>query len=261
MDLYLTLFLVLVAIALVGAMVGTQIRYKTQVANRERLMVLSTENKKLQALLRSLPGNYLSRELRDFIYRTQIVNLKQMMDLDKGQSRFLQADLDTAIEQRQALQLGQLDGVTTEPLSEIEQANNARSGLKALYQYIKTAFEQRQLQKPEAQTLLSEIEHRLLETGADFYAARGEQAYQQKRYKEAMSLWRKSMETYSNSRLASDYQRKISAARSRIRKIQQDWKELNKDRNDEQARVMQDQVNAWAAEQDDWKKKQLYDDD
>ncbi|MEX1058473.1 MAG: hypothetical protein WED11_12120 [Natronospirillum sp.] len=260
MDLYLTIFLVLVAIVLIGAMGATQVRYKRQMVNRERLLHLSTENKKLQSLLRSLPGSYLSRELRDFIYRTQIVNLKQMMDLDKGQSKFLQADLDTAIEQRQAVQLGQLDDTANDHLSDIEQANGARAGLKALYQYIKTAFEQRQLQKEEAQLLLTEIEHRLLETGADFYAARGEHAYKQKRYKEAMSLWRKSMETYVNSRLAGQYQRKINAARNRIRKIQQDWKELNRERNDAQARAMQKQMDDWAAEQDEWKKKQVYDD-
>lgn len=260
MDATITFLLLALALVLVGAMVFAQIRHKHHAQSREKLMHLSTENKKLQALLRSLPGNYLSLELRDFIYRTLISNYKQMLSLDKGNSKFLQSDLDDVIAQRKALHAGTLP-IQGESLTNIEQANSARAGLKALYQYIKIAFEHKHLTKTEAQSLLDEIESRLVETGADFFAARAELSLRQKRYREAMSLWRKAMETYSKSRLAGQYQQKISEARSRIRYIQNEWKEANRERSEEQAKVMQEKMDAWTAEQDQWKKKHLYDDD
>ena len=256
----ITFILLAMTLALIAAMVIAQIKHKQSAHVRDRLVHLSTENKKLNALLRSLPGNYLSIELRDFIYRTLIANYKQMLQLDKGNSKFLQSDLEEAVEQRKALHAGALSQ-SGENVTNIEQANSARAGLKALYQYIKSAFEHKQLSKSEAQSLLDEIESRLVETGADFFAARAELSLRQKRYREAMSLWRKAMETYSNSRLAGQYQRNIADARSRIRQIQNEWKEANRARNEEQARVMQDKMDAWAAEQDQWKKKHLYDDD
>lgn len=255
----ITALLVLLALALLGAMAFTQARYKAKKANREKLLHLSTENKKLQALLRSLPGDYLSIELRDFIYRTLIMNMNQMMELDKSNSKFIQDDLDQIVELRRALHTTTSGKESDKPVTNIEQANAARAGLKALYQYIKTAFEHRQLTRPEAQSLLDEIEHRLVKTAADFYTARAEMAQKQKRFKEAMSLWRKVTETYSNSRLASQYQKPSMEAQAKMRQMQAEWKEANRERNEQQAKVMQEKLGQWAEEQDDWKKKHLYD--
>lgn len=261
MDFIITVSLVVVALILMSAMGWMHVRYRNLQANREKLLHLGTENKKLQAMLRSLPENYLSTDLRDFIYRTLIANLKQMMELDRHGSRFLQVDMDEAVEQRRMLHASHQGDTHYETITDVEQANKARAGLKALYRYIKLAYEQRQLTRQEAQALLDEIEHRLVQTGADFYINKAHYAHKRKRFREATALWRKAMETYGNSRLSSQYQKRMAQARAEIRKLQNEWKELNRERNEQQAATMQKKMDEWMQEEEGWKKKQLYDDD
>lgn len=261
MELAFTAFLIISMALLLGGMLFMQIRFKQQTHAREKLLHLSTENKKLQALLRSMPAHYLSYELLDFIYRTMINNQQQMIELDKSNSKFLQSDLNDMLAHRRALQAGAAQQHEPMEGSDVDQANAARAGLKALYQYIKHAYENRQLNRAEAQKLLDEIEHRLLETGASFYADRARAAQRQKRYKEAIAFWRKSADVYNRSRFSSQYQQRISEARHQIRQLQNDWREANRERNEAQAQELNEQLAEWAEEQDSWKKNHLYDDD
>ncbi len=261
MELAFTAFLIVSMALLLGGMLFMQVRYKQQAHAREKLLHTSTENKKLQALLRSMPPHYLSYELLDFIYRTLISNQQQMIELDKSNSKFLQSDLNEMVAQRRALHAGAAQEHEPMEGSDVDQANAARAGLKALYQYIKHAYESRQLTRAEAQKLLDEIEHRLIETGAGFYAEKAKFAQRQKRYKEAIAFWRKAADTYNRSRFSGQYQQRISEARSRIRQVQNEWREANRERNDAQAQELNEQLAEWAEEQDSWKKKHLYDDD
>ncbi|TGG94917.1 hypothetical protein E4656_00350 [Natronospirillum operosum] len=259
MDFIITVSLVALATLLLGVMAWMHVRYRKMVADREKILQMGTENKKLQAMLRSLPENYLSPGLKDFIYRTLINNLQQMMELDRSHNRFLQVDLDETIEQRQVAQANPVSDDQHEPITNIEQANHARAGLKALYRYIKIAYESRHLSRQEAQALLNEIEHKLVQTGAEFYTHKAEHAHRQRRYREAIALWNKAAETYTKSRLASQYQKKANHARGQARKLQEEWKEVNRARNEAQAEAMQKKMDAWMEDEESWKKKQLYD--
>ncbi|MCH8550821.1 MAG: hypothetical protein LAT62_02725 [Natronospirillum sp.] len=260
MDFIITVSLVVLALVLMGAMAWMHVRYRNLQASREKLLQLGTENKKLQAMLRSLPDNFLSRALKDFIYRTLITNLKQMMELDRHSSRFLQMDLEEAIEHRRLVQANYQGESEHEPITDISVANKARAGLKSLYRYIKVAYEQRQITRQEAQALLDEIENRLVQTGAEFYIAKAQYARRQKRFREATALWRRAMETYGQSRLSAQYQQRMAQCRSEIRKLQEEWKEINRERNEAQTAAMQKEMDKWMEEEEGWKKKQLYDD-
>ncbi|MFC3852534.1 hypothetical protein ACFOSD_00440 [Salinispirillum marinum] len=252
------ILLVLVAVGVVGVMAFMHFKYGSSQSKRERLLSIANDNKKLQNLLRTMPGNYLSKDLRDFMYRTIINNYKTLIKEDR-RSRFLQSDLNEITAQRQAFLEGRLKP-PAEPVIEVEHANAARAGLKSMFGHIKRAYEDRQLKGQEAQALVAEVEHRLVITAADFFRSRARHAHKKKRYREAMALWRKSIENISGSKFVGQYKQRILEGRAKIKEIEKEWKEQNKEAAEARSEVLAEKLDEWASAEDEWKKKQVYDD-
>lgn len=258
MSTIIPVLLVIVAVVVIGTMAYMHFKYGSSKSKREQLLQISNDTKKLQNLLRTMPGNYLSKDLRDFMYRTMINNYRTLIKEDK-KSRFLQADLNEVTAQRQAFLEGKLKP-PSEPVIEVEHANNARAGLKSLYGHIKAAYQQRQIKGQEAQALIEEVEHRLVITAADFFRSRARHAHKKKRYREAMALWRKSIENIASSKYVGQYKQRIIEGKTKIKEIEKEWKEQNKAAAEARADVLAEKLDEWTSAEDEWKKKHLYDD-
>src|SRR5690554_3779440 len=101
MSSIIPVLLVIVAVIVIGVMGYMHFKYGNSKLKREQLLQISNDTKKLQNLLRTMSGNYLSKDLRDFMYRTMINNYRTLIKEDK-KSRFLQSDLNEVTAQRQA---------------------------------------------------------------------------------------------------------------------------------------------------------------
>jgi len=250
----------LILFVLVGfiAMIIVQTRHKNAVRKRERLIQLSTQIKKLQNILRSLPPHFLTPELKDFIFDTIIYNYQKSIEMNPSNVKYLKSDLEQVTIQRQQHKQ-QKPNTTTSPIMDSNKANLARSTLKALHGFLIDSYKAKRINGKIAEKLIHHTEYKLLETAIEFFVTKAESGLANHNFNEARGLYQKAADTISKSKHKANFQQELIAYHNRAKEIQVQWREHNSAMNQGRDKQQSEDFDKWDKEQDEWKVRHDYD--
>lgn len=240
---------------LVLAMVVVQSRHKALMEKRQKIQALTTSTKKLQNLLRSLPPQYLNKDVKAFLYQSIIQNLRATLALKPDNADYVQSDLEMYVKEQQSER-----GRARKPMAidTVEQANIARASLKSLYEAVKESFEAKRILGTEAEKLIQQIEFNMLGAAIDLYNHKTTEAEKEKDFKNAIGNMQKLITALGKSKRKGHFKQEIIEAKARIKDLQEKWKQTNVKAADDAADD-DSSMDQFLADQGSWQKSQNYD--
>ena len=254
-TLFTVIAIVIVAIMIVGMMVS-QGRYKALEARNNQIKMLALQQRRLQNLLRSLPSNYLSPELRDFLYQALLQNLKSHGALVPDKNTLLKDDFDQLKAERERVK--QNPPPPLDILMSADRASTYRGLLKSLYQFIRSNYETGRLKKDHAEKMLKQIEIKLVETAVEFFTLTGKEFRQQSQFRQTRNAYQKALDTIEASPYAAQFQQESFKIRSDLDKVIEDWHASRNAQSQASQVKLAEEMTSLVDDQDSWKKKQTY---
>lgn len=248
MNIVLTVGMILLVGGLLVTMFVVQARHKANVRRRQKIQSFATQNKKMESILRNLPPQYLTEDVRSFIYQAMAQNIRQMLKLKADNIDYLRSDLEVLKRQQESKPSKEVVKITTS-----EQANQTRGALRSLFEVVKEAYEQKRLLGKEAERMIQQIERRMMEAAIEFYDFQIANSERQKRFKEAIGLTKKMIEMLSRSKRHEEYRQKLMTAKAHVDELYNAWKEHTKEQNTDKTSLA-DSMEELLNEGDDWKK-------
>ncbi len=244
--------------AMLVAMLVVQTRHRNQAATRERLQQLNTQYRRINSILRNLPPAYLSVEVRDFLYRMLIQNLKTQSGLSPEQKKMLGSEIEQLTQEREQVRKHPPRGDGTISLDGEETKRN-RQILKTLHGYVKQHFEAGHLSRLDAEKMLMQLELKLVETALDYFKGRGVDARKHQRYREARVAVQKAIDTITTSRHGQQFKQEEIELRTLLDTIITGWRQHRVEQSSGQSQKLAEEMENMIEDEDSWKKKNVYD--
>ncbi|MBU2862970.1 hypothetical protein QWZ13_10135 [Reinekea marina] len=239
------------------AMMVSQARHRALESKNNRARSLVLQKKRLNNLLRTLPGNYLSAELRDFLYQAIIQNLKTQLTISTYKTEELQLEIDELTTERQQVKSRPVKAPSV--LLTPDQTSIYRGLLKSLYQFVKGNYQTGRLNKAHAEKMLQQVEIKLDETAVEFFELSAKAFLKEKRYREAKNAYQKALSTIDESKHKDQFKQQQVVIQSSQNKLIEDWRESREESSKQSTAKLADQMEHMVDDQDSWKKKQSYD--
>lgn len=246
---------VCVAFVVIGLMVSHS-RYRALAKKNDQIRSLTLQQRRMNNLLRTLPANYLSTDLRDFLYQAMLQNLKSQLALVKDKNDLLKSDYEQ-LKREHAMVKASPTETSAEPLSS-DQTSIYRGLLKTLYEFIKSNYESGRLKKDHAEKILTQVQLKLVETAVDYFTLTANQFYQQKNYRQSRNAYQKALEAINDSSLASQFNQESVKLRSQLDKITEEWRESRKSASEAASTKLAGEMESLVDDQESWKKKHDY---
>jgi hypothetical protein len=259
MEVNTTLFTVIgiaiLAIMIIGMLVS-QSRHKALEARNNQIRMLTLQQRRLQNLLRSLPANYLSIEMRDFLYQALLQNLKSQMNLLPDKNDLLKDDYKQFAEERERVKAN--PPPPTKDILSADQASVYRGLLKSLYQFIRRNYETGRLKKEHAEKMMKQVEIKLVETAVDFFTLTAEEFITQKKYRQTRNVYQKALDSIEESPYSSQFKQETVKIRSKLNNVVEQWRSSRETDSQEASQKLAGEMENLVDDQDSWKKKQTY---
>ncbi|BCE00660.1 hypothetical protein [Marinicellulosiphila megalodicopiae] len=258
MNSIITICIVVIFAGMFIAMLVAQGKHRTKLARQAKIAELTTQIKRLQNTLRTLPGKYWTVELRDFVFQSLITAYRQCIEIHPSQKEYLQSDMQLIINQRQ-----QFKNNPQSQSSEVEpsKVNVYRSALKSLHSYTQDSYTLKRIPNSMAESLIEQIEVMMLEAIYDFYIHNAKQNLEAEKYREAHNQSQKAIEAISKSKHRDQFKQHSIELNNFISDIQTTWREYTAERN--QASLannsLSQSLDSLEDDQDTWQQKQDYD--
>lgn len=238
-----TIIMVLVVgvVILIGSMVFVQTRHKMNMARVQKINAFVAQNKKLQNILRTLPPQYMTKEMRDFIYQIIIQNFKQILNLKPENPNLVRNDIEQLTSEREKSRLNPKD-VGPAQINSIESANMVRTTLKSLFTTVKEAYADKRIVGSDAERLIQQIEARMMNAAIQFYETQISLYRQNSRFTEAVSFARKMIELLSKSKRKELYKEQIIRAESVLQEVKAQMEANNSDKREQRKEKMENQL-------------------
>jgi hypothetical protein len=254
-NLIFTLTTIAIVIFVLVGMLVSQARHKALVARNDKIKKLTLQQRQVQNLLRSLPANYLSMELRDFLYQAVLQNLKSHAELIPDRSMFLREDYDQLAAEREQVKLDPPAPITI--LMSVDQASIYRSLLKSLHQFIRNNFATGRLEKAYAESLLKQVALKLVETAVDFFTLTAREFRKKNKYRQTTHAFQKALDTIKDSPFANEFKAESFKIQSELTQEVDQWNLLlDAERAEAQAKL-DAEISAEQDEENSWKKKRI----
>ncbi|WP_320826925.1 hypothetical protein [Reinekea sp.] len=254
-TLFTVIAIIIIAIMIVGMMVS-QGRYKALEARNNKIKLLTLQQRRLQNLLRSLPANYLSPELRDFLYQALLQNLKSHSDLVPDKNTLLKDDYQQLKTERERVK--QNPPAPIDILMSADRVSIYRGLLKSLYQFIRSNYETGRLKKDHAEKMIKQIEIKLVETAVEFFTLTGKEFRQQGKFRQTRNALQKALDTIEESSYGPQFQQESFKIRSDLNRVIDDWHASRDLQSQASQGKLADEMTSMVDDQDSWKKKQTY---
>ena len=254
-TLLFTLTSVAIVIFVLVGMLVSQARQRALIARNNKIKQLSQQQRQVQNLLRSLPANYLSVELRDFLYQAVLQNLKSHAELAPDRSRFIREDYEQFKAERERVKLNPPEPINI--LMSVDQASIYRSLLKSLHQFIRNNFATGRLEKAYAESLLKQVALKLVETAVDFFTLTAREFRSKNKYRQTTHAFQKALDTIQNSPFSSEFKAESFKIQSELTEQVEQWNSLRKAEQEAAQAKLEEEASAIEDEQNSWKKKRI----
>jgi len=228
-------------VILIGSMLFVQTRHKMNMARVQKINALVAQNKKLQNILRTLPPQYMTKEMRDFIYQIIIQNFKQILNLKPENPKLVRSDIEQLTSEREKSRLNPKD-VGPAQINSIESANMVRTTLKSLFSTVKEAYADKRIVGSDAERLIQQIEARMMNAAIQFYETQISLYRQNSRFTEAVSFARKMIELLSKSKRKELYKEQIIRAESVLQEVKAQMEANNSEKREQRKEKMENQL-------------------
>ena len=247
---------ILIAVMVVGMMIS-QSKHKALAAKNNQLRMLNQQQRRLQNLLRSLPENYLSPELRDFLYQAILNNLKSFISLQPEKSAMLKEEYDTLSREREQMKANPPKG--SNQLLSADQTSAYRGLLKSLYEFIRRNYQTGRLTKEHAEKMIKQVELKLVETAIDFFTTTAKDLIAQNKAPQARNVYQKALDTIEKSPHSAQFKQDGMKIRAEMEKATEAIRAIREQRAEAESAKLADQMESLANEEESWKKRQTYD--
>ena len=254
-NLIFTLTAVAIVIFVLVGMLVSQSRHKALVARNDKIKKLTLQQRQVQNLLRSLPANYLSMELRDFLYQAVLQNLKSHAELAPDRSRFIREDYEQFKAEREKVKLDPPEPIHI--LMSVDQASIYRSLLKSLHQFIRNNFATGRLEKAYAENLLKQVALKLVETAADFFTLTAREFRKKKKYRQTTHAFQKALDAIKTSPFANEFKAESFKIQSELTEQVDEWNLLRDAEREAAQAKLDEELAAVEDEENSWKKKRI----
>jgi hypothetical protein len=259
MEVNTTLFTVigiaLLAIMIVGMLIS-QSRHKALEARNNQIRMLTLQQRRLQNLLRSLPSNYLSIEMRDFLYQALLQNLKSQMSLLPDKNDLLKDDYSQIAEERERVKAN--PPPMSKDILSADQASVYRGLLKSLYQFIRRNYETGRLKKEHAEKMIKQVEIKLVETAVDFFTLTAQEFLTQKKFRQTRNAYQKALDTIEESPYSGQFKQDSVKIRAKLNSVVDEWRSSREVDSQAASQKLAGEMEDLVDDQDSWKKKQTY---
>jgi len=237
-------------VILIGSMLLVQTRHKRNMARVQKINALVAQNKKLQNILRTLPPQYMTKEMRDFIYQVIIQNFKQILKLKPENPRLVRNDIEQLTQEREKSRLTPKD-IGPAQINSIESANMVRTTLKSLFATVKDAYAEKKIVGSDAERLIQQIEARMMNAAIQFYEAQISTYRTNNRFTEAASFARKMVDLLSKSKRKELYKEQIVRAESLLTELKAQMESNNAEKREERKEQMENQLGKFDEAEED----------
>lgn len=245
----------LLAFVVVGMLIS-QSRHRALEAKNNQIRMLALQQRRLQNLIKTLPANYLSVELRDFLYQALIQNIQQHMALMKTGNELLNVELETTVKEREAARKNP-PSATSELISP-EKASVYRGLLKSVYQFIRRNYETGRLTKEDAEKMISQVEVKMAETAIDFFLLTAREAKRNGHFRQARNAYQKSLDAIEDSAHAAQFKQEGFKIRSELNQLIDQWRDTREQKNTTASEKLAGEMETMVGDQESWKKKHDY---
>jgi hypothetical protein len=239
---------------MVGMLVS-QAQHKALMVRNEKIKKLSLQQRQVRNLLRSLPSNYLSMELRDFLYQAVLQNLKTHADLIPDRNMYLIEDYEQLKAEREQVKLDPPEPIKI--LMSVDQASIYRSLLKSLNQFIRNNFATGRLEKARAESLLKQVGIKLVETAVDFFTLTAREFRKKDKYRQTTQAFQKALDTISHSPYANEFKAESFNIQSELTDEVNTWTGIRDAERDAALAKLEGELAAADDEENSWKKKRI----
>ena len=254
----LTVLMVTLISAMIIAMLIMQAKHKQMAAARDRLHALSTQYRKLNNTLRTLPTSYLTPELKDFLYQALLQNLHAQLKLNPDQKSLLLSDIEQLTAERVAMR-NKASSVLIPGPTNADEASVHRQTLKSLHLFIRRNYDAGRLNAASAEKLMHQVEYKLIDTAVDFFRQRGQQTEKAKNYREARIAYQKALDAIQTSKHAALFKQDEIGLRKRLDDVVSKWRAHRAQLSKGQSAKLAEGVGSLIEDQESWKKKNVYD--
>lgn len=230
---------------LVGSMLFVQARHKINMARVQKINALVAQNKKLQHILRTLPPQYMTKEMKDFIYQVIIQNYKQILIYKPENPEYVRSDIEQLRKEREKSQFAPKPKGPAQ-INSIESANMVRTTLKTLFDAVKEAYASKRIVGNDAERLIQQIEARMMNAAIQFYEAQINLFKKNNRLTEAAGYARKMLDLLSKSKRNELYKEQTIRAENLLSSIKSEMEANNSEKRAERAEQMENSLDQFA---------------
>lgn len=254
-----TLFTIIGIILLATMAVGmfvSQSRHKALELRNNQIRMLGLQQRRLQNLIRTIPPNYLSIELRDFLYQALLQNLKSQLELVNDKNNLLKDDYERISAEKDRVK--QNPPKTNGEKYSADQTSIYRGLLKSVHQFIKRNYETGRLKKADAEKMIKQVELKLIETAVDFFVLVGDERRQSNDYRQSRNAFLKAIDVIEQSPHADEFKQESMKIKASLNQITEMWRESREQASKIGAEKLAGELEHFVEDQDSWKKKQTY---
>jgi hypothetical protein len=248
--------LVMVGVAFV---IHTVERNRREKRRQEALLHKRASN--LQYMLDSFPQNFLGSELKVLVCQSLLNIYEQLKQIEPGKREYTKRS--SAISQRIQEFAKQKNQASYQPLNSPEQIKEIKNLLEMLNTFIIQLLKQKSISKEQANNYTVQLQQLMHQTSIDTYSIAARDAESKGKYKLAIHYYQSALDKLRKQNLEGIYHHHALAYQQKIEELRLQSKQSPTTLAEEQAGENKPQDKEWDkfldSDEDDWKKKNVYD--
>lgn len=246
-----------IALGLIFIIYSKQAAEKKRVEHIRQMRSLGERARNLMFLLEEVPAHYLDQNMRIFLTRGIMDLFQQQYDADPDDK--IAKQLENAKQLHEHATKNK--NVATVPVTDIQTANNVRRNLKLLHKHITIQYQEKKISHGIAQGFLKQLRKAFTQTIIEVYVSAGKKAERESKAKIAALHYRRVISEMGKNNQGGDYTDQILAMKKRIDELEETAakQEQQQRLEGEQGDQLTKELEKMVEEEDQWKKKQVYD--
>ncbi|WP_417597392.1 hypothetical protein [Oceanospirillum sp.] len=245
------------ALGLVFIVYSKQAAEKKRIEHIRYLRSLGDRARNLMFLMEEVPAHYLDQNMRIFLSRSVVELFQQQYEADPDDK--VAKHLENA---KQMLELATKNkNVSAVPVTDIQTANNVRRNLKLLHKHVSVQYQEKKISHAMAQGFLKQLRKAFTQTIIEVYISAGKKAEREMKHKIAALHYRRVISEMGKNNQGGDYTDQILATKRRVDELEESAaKQEQQERLEgQQGDQLTKELEKMVEEEDQWKKKQVYD--
>lgn len=244
-----------IAIGIIMMVYNKQSAEKKRIELIRSVRTLGDRARNLMFIIEEIPPHYLDQNMRVHLARSIVDLFQQQFDADPNDK--VAKHLENA---KQMVEFATKNkNVSAVPITDIQTANNIRRNLKLLHKHISMQYQEKKIPNKTAQEFLKQLRKAFTQTIIEVYASAGKKAEKEGKPKIAALNYRRVIGEMGKQNQSGEFTDKILATKKRIDELESEANKQEQKARLEGGNELTQELEKFEKEEDQWKKKQIYD--